>query len=194
MNFLKNLFQRKKKSDLIRQEENDLQNLAKMIKSFESYDDNQIKNLQIVLNQLKYHHSKASESIHELFDSGLEYAKYKRSEKIVNEYGKAIMEATELNKRKVEEFRKKTDDNSLYDSRKEFQDKSAIFYHLQNKFDIRLLPYDKNTIKEAIEYLIQNDTDVKWLEQNETDVIWIEQLKIGLLFLDDFIDFSQFDS
>ena len=182
-NLLKNLFQRKEKSDLIRQEE-ELQNLAKKIKSFESYDDNQIKNLQIVLNQLKYHHSKASETIHEFFDSGLEYAKYKRSEKIVNEYGKAIMEATELNKRKVEEFRKKTDDNSLYDSKKEFQNKRAIFYHLQNKFDIRLLPYDKNTIKEAVEYLIQNDTDVKWLEQ----------LKIGLLFLDDFIDFSQFDS
>jgi uncharacterized membrane protein len=90
------------------------------------------------------------------------------------------MEATELNKRKVEEFGKKIDGDSL----KELQDKRAIFYHLQNKFDIRLLPYDKNTIKEAIESLMQYETDVNR----------IEHLKVGLLCLDDFIDFSQFDS
>jgi len=80
----------------------------------------------------------------------------------------------------VEEFGKKIDGDLL----KELQDKRAIFYHLQNKFDIRLLPYDKNTIKEAIESLMQDETDVNR----------IEQLKVGLLYLNDFIDFSQFDS
>ena len=90
------------------------------------------------------------------------------------------MEATELNKRKVEEFGKKIDGDSL----KELQDKRAIFYHLQNKFDIRLLPYDKNTIKEAIESLMQDEPNVNRKEQ----------LKVGLLYLDDFIHFSQFDS
>ena len=99
---------------------------------------------------------------------------------IVNEYGKALMEATELNRRKVEEYSK----NINRDSIKELADKKAIFYHLQNKFDIRLLPYDKNTIKEAIESLMQDEKDINR----------IDQLKIGLLYLDDFIDFNQFDS
>lgn len=109
-------------------------------------------------------------------EARIDYGKDKRYEKIVNEYGKVLMEATELNKSKVEEFGKKIDGDSL----KELQDKRAIFYHLQNKFDIRLLPYEKNTIKEAIESLMQDETDVNR----------IEQLKVGLLYLDDFIDFS----
>ena len=177
MNLIKKLFKRKEKSNISGQEDDDLQ---KWTKYFESCDENQIKNLKKFLNELKKHPSKQSEIIHEFIDAGIEYGKDKTYEKIVNEYGKALMEATELNKRKVEEFGKKIDSDSL----KELQDKKAIFYHLQNKFDIRLLPYDKDTIKEAIESLMQDETDVNR----------IEQLKVGLLYLDDFIDFSQIDS
>ena len=174
MNLLKKLFNREEKSNISSQEDDDLQ---KWTKYFESCGENQIKNLKKFQNELKKHPSKKSEIIHELIDAGIEYGKDKRYQQIVNEYGKALMEGTELNKRKVEEFGKKTDGDSL----KELQDKRAIFYHLQNKFDIRLLPYDKKTIKEAIELLMQDETDINR----------IEQLKAGLLYLDDFIDFSQ---
>lgn len=177
MSFLKNLLKRKEKSNVSGQEADDLQ---KWTKYFESCDENQIQNLKKFLKELKKHPSKESDIVHEFIDAGIDYGKDKKYEKIVNEYGKALMEATELNKRKVEEFGKKIDGDSL----KELQDKRAIFYHLQNKFDIRLLPYDKNTIKEAIESLMQHETDVNR----------IEHLKVGLLCLDDFIDFSQFDS
>ena len=177
MNIIKKLYKRKGKSNASTQEDD---NLQKWTKYFESCDENQIKNLKIFLNNLKKHPSKKSEIIDKFIDAGIEYAKDKRYEKIVNEYGKALLEATELNRRKLEEFGEKIDRDSL----KELQDKKAIFYHLQNKFDIRLLPYDKNTIIEAIELLMQDETDVNR----------IEQLKIGLLYLDDFIDFSQFDS
>ena len=177
MSFLKRLFKRKEKSNINGQEVNDLQKLTKY---FESCDENQIKNFKKFQNELKKNPSQKSEIIHEVIDAGIEYGKNKRYEKIVNEYGKAIMEATELNKRKIEEFGKKNDSNSL----KELQENNAIFHHLQNKFDIRLLPYDKNTIREAIEALMQGETAVNK----------IEQLKVGLLYLDDFINFSQFDS
>ena len=176
MSILKKLFKRKQKSNISGQEADDLQ---KWTKYFESCDQNQIEKLRKFLNELKKHPSKESEIIHEFIDAGIEYSKDKSYEKIVNEYGKALMEATELNKKKVEEFGKKIDSNSL----KEFQDKKPIFYHLQNKFDIRLLPYDKNTIKEAIELLLKDETDAKR----------IEQLRIGLLYLDDFIDFPDLE-
>lgn len=80
----------------------------------------------------------------------------------------------------MEEFGKIIDG----DSAKEYLDKKAIFYRLQGKYDIRLLPYDKNTIKEAIESLIKHEIDENF----------IEDLQRGLLYLDDFIDFSQYDS
>ncbi|MBC8200291.1 MAG: hypothetical protein H8E80_09675 [Desulfobacteraceae bacterium] len=175
MNIIKKLFKRKKKSNAKVQEDN---NLEKFITYFESCDGNQINNLKKFQNILKNQPSTKSEIIHEFIESGIEYSKDKKYEKIVNEYGEALMEATELNRRKVEEYSK----NINRDSINELADKKAIFYHLQNKFDIRLLPYDKNTIKEAIESLIQDETDVKK----------IEQLKVGLSYLDDFIDFSQF--
>jgi len=102
--------------------------------------------------------------------------KEQRAERIVNEYGRAIIEATELNRRKVAEFQESIDENSI----KDFVNEKAIWYHLQNKFDIRLLPYDKQTIKEAIELLLKD----------ETDKTKIEQLKIGLMFLNDFVEYS----
>lgn len=103
-----------------------------------------------------------------------------RNQLIINVYGKAIMVASELNNKIVEEFGKNID----ADSRKELWEKKSNFYHLLNKFDIRLLPYDKCTIREAIESLMKDEIDAKN----------IEQLKIGLIYLDDFIDFSQLDS
>jgi hypothetical protein len=177
MNIMKKLFKRKGESNVDIQKDD---TLGKLTRYFESCDENQIENLKKFKNILKNYPSAKSEIIHEFIESGIEYAKDKRFEKIVNEYGKALMEATELNRRKVEEYGK----NINRDSIKKLADKKAIFYHLQNKFDIRLLPYDKNTIKEAIESLLQDEKDLNR----------IDQLKIGLLYLDDFIDFSQFDS
>ena len=82
MNLLKKLFERKEKSNISGQEDDDLQ---KWTQYFESCDENQIKNLKIFLNELKKHPSKESAIIHEFIDTGIEYGKDKGYEKIVNE-------------------------------------------------------------------------------------------------------------
>jgi len=94
MSFLKKIFKKKEKSNINGQEADDLQ---KWTKYFESCDENQNTNLKKFLKELKKHPSKKTEIIHEFIDAGIEYAKDKRYEKIVNEYGKALMEATALN-------------------------------------------------------------------------------------------------
>jgi hypothetical protein len=176
MRLLKRLFGKKHGSESKNREESDLQ---KFSKHFESLDQKQIENLKKPNNELKKQGSTKAKVVQEFIEAGLEYNKIKRAEKIVNEYGRAIMEASELNKRKFAEFEKNIDTKSA----KELLGNKASYYQLQNKFDNRLLPYDKQTIKESIELLL-ND---------ETDVSRIEQLKIGLLYLDDFIDFSEFE-
>lgn len=176
MSLLKKLFGKKKQLESRSREDGDL---TKYTQYFESSDEDRIKGLEKLSNELKKHQSNKAEAIHEFIDAGLEYNKIKKAEKIVNEYGQAIMEATELNKRKVEEFGKKIETSSV----KALQDKKAIYYNLMNKFDIQLLPYGKNTIKEAIELLLKDETDANR----------IEQLRIGLLYLDDFIDFTDLE-
>ncbi|MBU4185352.1 MAG: hypothetical protein KKI12_01495 [Proteobacteria bacterium] len=176
MSLLKKLFGKKQQSEPKSRTDEDL---PKYTQYFESLDEDQIKSLEKLSDKLKKHQSNKAEAIQEFMDAGLDHNKIKKAERIVNEYGQAILEATELNKRKVKEFGEKVDTSSA----KALQDKKAIYYHLMNKFDIRLLPYDKNTIKEAIELLLENETD-----ENR-----IEQLRTGLLYLDDFIDLSDLE-
>lgn len=102
------------------------------------------------------------------------------AENIVNDYGQAIVKATELNKIKVKEFKNNMNTESI----KSFKENGAIYYHLQNKFNISFIQHDKDIIKESIEYLLQN----------ETNATAIEQLKTGLSYLNDFIDFNEIES
>jgi hypothetical protein len=114
--------------------------------------------------------------MHEFIDAGLEIHELKKAEKIVNEYGSAIVKANEINRKKVEEFGKLPTEEKA----KSLENKDAYFYALQNKFDINLLPYDKTTIKDSIELLLDDETD-----PSKKDV-----LISGLLYLEDFVDFS----
>lgn len=102
-----------------------------------------------------------------------------KAQKIFNDYGQALMECNEINKRKHKEFMEMLDVDTL----KALQSFDEPF---QNKFDIRLLPYDKEKIREAIEFLLQY--------VDETDTTRIGLLETGLLFLDDFIDYSKLGS
>ena len=150
-----------------------------IIEKFKTLDDNKIENYK---NMLKAFEPTKNDqkSMTAIIKDGIAYNKASRAEKIVNDYGQALMEVSELNIRKVEEFR----ENLNVETLKSFNEKEAIYYHFQNKFDIRLLPYDKEIIREAIEFLLQD----------ETDTSRIEQLEAGLLFLEDFIDYSKFSS
>ena len=100
--------------------------------------------------------------------------KLKKAIKIVNAYGGAITKGTELNKIIVESFQNKSPGQHLEALKK----KGAYFYALQNKFDISLLPFDKKTIQDAIELLIEDETDSEK----------ISSLNTGLMYLQDFID------
>lgn len=150
-----------------------------IIEKFKTLDANKIKDYKKMLKAFEPTNNDQKMMIAILKD-GIAYNKASRAEKIVNDYGQALMEASELNIRKVEEFRENLNGETL----KSFNEKEAIYYHFQNKFDIRLLPYDKEIIREAIEFLLQD----------ERDTSRVEQLEAGLLFLDDFIDYSKFGS
>jgi hypothetical protein len=129
---------------------------------------------------LKKSDSEKARVLLEFIDTGVEYNKEKKGEKIVNEYGQAIMAASELNKRKVQNFTKNLNSASV----KALNERQAIYHHLQNKFDMHLLSHDKEIIREALEVLLKD----------EIDSHKIEQLRTGLLLLDDFIDYSKFES
>jgi hypothetical protein len=177
MSFFKNIFSRrdpKKGSDdcNIKLKDSSLE----IIEKIKSLGDEKIEDYKKMLKEFKPT-NETQKLFQEFIKEGIAYNKLSKAQKIVNDYGNALMEATELRRKNVDEFNKNFDSTSL----KSLQDKKDIYYYLQNKFDIRLLPYDKEIIKEAIELLLQDETDVNW----------IEQLKIGLLYLSDFIDFNQ---
>ena len=180
MGFFKKIFDRRNQKNGSDDYDTNLQESAlKFIEKFKTLGDEKIEAYEKMLKEFKPTNEKQKFFL-ELKKEGIAYNKTSKAEKIVNDYGQALMEATELNKRKVDEFSKNLDSASL----KTLQEKKGIYYHLQNKFDIRLLPYDKEIIREALEFLLQDETDANR----------IEQLMIGLLYLDDFIDFSQFNS
>lgn len=70
--------------------------------------------------------------------------------------------------------------------KKTLQEKRAYYYRLLCKKDIHFLPHSKDTIRDAIEFLLQRS-------QDEPDQ-YINSLKYGLMSLDDFIDFSHIES
>ena len=100
-----------------------------------------------------------------------------KAETIVNEYGQAIMKGTEINKIIVEKSENKSREQILAS----FENKDSYYYALQNKFDISLLPYDKTTVKDAIELLLEDETDTKKKDS----------LMTGLLYLEDFVDIDK---
>ena len=179
MGFYKNIFSRRNPKKGGDDYDTNLQKSAlEFIEKFKSLGDDKIEAYEKMLKEFKSTNEKQKLIL--LVKEGIAYNKASKAQKIVNDYGHALVEATELNKRKVDEFSKNLDSASL----KSLQEKKDIYYHLQNKFDIRLLPYDKEIIREALEFLLQDETDANR----------IEQLKIGLLYLEDFIDFSQSNS
>lgn len=105
----------------------------------------------------------------------LELNELNKAEKIVNEYGRAIMKGTEINKLIVSE------NKSREQILASFENKDSYYYALQNKFDISILPYDKTTIKDAIELLLEDETDTKKKDS----------LMTGLLYLEDFVDIDK---
>lgn len=187
MKFFKKIFgkyNQKKQVDDYNIKSQDL--VLRIIEKFKTLDDNKIEDYKTFLKEFEPTNND-QKLLLAIMKDGISYNKASRAEKIVNDYGQALMKATELNKRKVDEFfskNKNLDLASLKSMQESLQENKAIYYHLQHKFDIRLLPYDKEIIREALEFLLQD----------ETDTSTIEQLKNGLLFLDDFIDFSKFGS
>jgi hypothetical protein len=98
--------------------------------------------------------------------------KLKWAEKIINDYGQAIEDATAYNKSKADEFFKNPN--------KDMASTQSSKKYLQGKLDIKFLPYDKKTIEEALNIFINNETNHQI----------IEQLKAGHKLLDEFVDYS----
>jgi hypothetical protein len=154
------------------------------IEKFETLDDNMIEEYDKYLKEFKPTNS-SQKMLLTTIKAGIANNKASKVEKIVNDYGKALMEATEINKRKLKEFMEILHTDTLKALKYLASEPvESINYPFQNKFDIRLLQYDKEKIREAIELFLQDETDPNR----------IEQLKAGLLFLDDFIDYSKFVS
>lgn len=97
----------------------------------------------------------------------------------MNEYGRALMEASDQNKSLLRNL-------NVDLMKKTLQEKRAYYYRLLCKKDIHFLPYSKDTIRDAIEFLLQRS-------QDEADP-YVNALKRGLMSLDDFIDFSHIES
>jgi ribosomal protein S17E len=166
----KRLFWKKKESNSM-----NLKNiLMEKIEYFKSLDENQISGLRKTQNFLKTSNSDGAEFMHEFIDAGLEIHELKKAEKIVNEYGQALEKGSEINKLIVEKI---TSDQML----ESLENKDAYYYALQNKFDISLLPYDKTIIKDAIELLLEDETD-----SSKKD-----GLMIGLRYLEDFVEIDK---
>jgi len=173
MGFLKKLLKKTKQSNSqnLKDEDNE-----KWIQYFESADENKVRRLGKTLNYLKSSNSEIAEPLQELIEAGLELNMMEKAQKIVNEYGQAIMKGTEINRRKTEEFMKQTIDQTI----KSLKDQDPL-HPLQGKFDIDLLSHDKETIKGAIGFLLEHETDSEK----------IDDLMRGLIFLDDFIDLKK---
>jgi len=177
MKFLRKIFGKKQEYN---NNENEEKLLQQLLDKFSSMNLKDFEKIESAINQTEVESQKL-ESLKELFDAGKEYNKEYSAVKIINEYGNAITLASEINKRKVQEFFKNSDANS---KAKFLNDKYDIYYRLQNKFDLSLLPYKKETIKQALVYLLKIETNQEKKEQ----------LKTGLLYLKDFIDYDKFKS
>jgi hypothetical protein len=166
------LFSKKKHESAIFDE---WKNFIKTIESMD-LDESVIQKNEAVFKELRDGNFYSSDefNILELFETAIENCKAKNALKIINQYGDVLFKASEHNKKIVNEFFTKIEspefDKSLLTTR--------IKYQLMNKYDIKLLPYRKEKIKEAIEFMLKN----------EKDCDRAEILKGGLLYLDDFID------
>ena len=185
MSFLTKIFSKKdKREEDDEKEKRRIQELIQFLESIAETNDTQeyqryVEGMAHWMTKIEQIDSARAKGIAEYGNAQLEYIKLKRSEKIVNEYGQAITEASEQNKRLVE--------NLNADSMKKIlQEKGADYYRLMGKFDIHSLPYSKEIIADAIEFLLQHS-------QYEPDP-YVGTLQRGLMYLDDFIDFSAIES
>lgn len=175
-NIFKKIFCRKKKDQAA------CDNLQHLLEMFQFQNESQIKKAEKLLNELKFRNPTTSDdfNIIEFFETGLDMGKAKHAERVVNEYGAVLHNASENNKKIMDEFfqniKKPDFDRSFLTNR--------LKYQLMNKFDKKLLPYRKEQIKEAIEFMLRDEKD------NDR----AEILKAGLLFLDDFIDIDDLEN
>ena len=176
MSFLKKIFSKKEGRKPKHEKDKDIQEWIQHFKSVGK--KNQIEYYEKFLTEINQIDSAKARAIHKFMEAGLEHSKEARALKIVNEYGRALQDATQQNK-------SITDENLNADSLKSFREKGAIYYRYLGYLDISFLPYSKEIIREAIEFLLQHS-------QDETDPR-IEQLRGGLLLLDNFIDFSHIE-
>ena len=156
--------------------------LKDILRNFESLDDLQIEKAEKLLHEFKGHHDDNVSKKFDLigfFEAGLDIGKAKNAERIVNEYGAALFNASEHNRKIVNEFMKKIKEPDF--------DKTSLTnrlkYQFANKFDIQFLPYGKDQIRQAIEYMLRD----------EDDVDKVEKLRAGLVLLDDFINFDELE-
>ena len=115
MNFWKKFFRKKKESKLKHNQNDDME---KWLQFFENADDNKIIGLEKFSNKLRKSYSPKKNDMLEFVESGLQYNKEMKAQKIVNRYGQAITEASELNKKKIEEGRKKTSNKNIRNQEK----------------------------------------------------------------------------
>ncbi|MBW1729365.1 MAG: hypothetical protein JRH08_15350 [Deltaproteobacteria bacterium] len=125
------------------------------------------------------HDHESSNSLLEIAPDGNQLNK-RVAEKIVNDYGLALQRASEINKSEMERLLKdlnngKDSPDEVAKGLKQGQGRYHKLFTL--KVDQSLLPYSKETIREAIELLLQYDRD-----PNN-----IRLLKEGLRYLDSFV-------
>ena len=125
------------------------------------------------------HDHESSNSLLEIAPGGNQLNK-RVAEKIVNDYGLALQRASEINKSEMERLLKDLNNGkeSLDEVAKGLKQGQGRYHKLFTlKVDQSLLPYSKETIREAIELLLQYDRD-----PNN-----IRLLKEGLRYLDSFV-------
>ena len=185
INFLKKIFSKKeeqkakhkKDKRYIQQRIEYLESIAKTneIQDYEQF----VEKSEHFITELEQIDSARASAVQKYMETQLEYTKAKRCEKIVNEYGRAIVEASDQNKSLLRNL-------NVDLMKKTLQEKRVYYYRLIDKLDIHFLPYSKDTIRDALDFLLQRSQD-----QPDT---YINSLKCGLMTLDDFIDFSHIES
>ena len=176
MSFLTKIFSKKDKRE--EEDEKDqrlIQERTKYLESIGRTNDIQkherfVKDWQYFITRFQDIGSSKGDAVAEYMKEELAITKLQRCNKIVNEFGQAIMEANEHNKRLVANLNGEAIAQAVKEGR-------ADYYRLLllNKFDINFLPYNKEIIRDAIEFLLQASPD---------DALLVR----GLIYLDDFID------
>ena len=187
MSFLKKLFSKKKERKVKHGKD---KHLLEFIQQYKSMDEGKKTKLNKQVEaqffaERELINSAITRARNEVQKGELEAqtARAGRARKIVNEYGRALQDATQQNK-------SITDENFNADSLKSFREKGAIYYRYLGYLDISFLPYSKEIIREAIEFLLWWFLHVHAFDATDKR---ITILTTGLIFLNDFIDFNNIE-